>query len=277
MTELLLGVHLSVSGGIENVFKEAERLGINVFQVFLGSPRGWQVSSPSQEKIELFRKKASDYKFINVHAPYLLNFATEKEELFEKSLTRAIKELKIMALLGIEYYVIHPGSSSAKGGTLRVRKAIERILNTVPEGTILVENLSGEKNDVGKNLGEVMEIIDGFEKRVGICLDTCHLFSSGVDIRDERIVDDFYRLLEKHNLTDKVKMIHANDSKKAMGSGIDRHEHIGKGEIGEKGFFNLFHHPFFRRLPYILETPKDNNGDEMNLMLLKKLFNAKKF
>ncbi|GAB4437426.1 MAG: deoxyribonuclease IV [bacterium] len=276
MKEPLLGVHLSIAGGVEKIFEEAERLKINCFQIFLGSPRIWHVKEPSPEQIAFFRENLKKYKFCNVHAPYLLNFATENDKLFKSSVNRAVRDMQIMKALGIKYYVIHPGSSPIAGGLVRVKRAIDEVLKRVSDGIILVENLSGEKNDVGKNIEEITEIIDGFGERTGICIDTCHLFSSGVDIRSEVELSRFYDALVKNNLEKRVKMIHANDSKKALGSKIDRHEHIGKGEIGKKGFFNLLHHPFFKTLPFILETPKEDNADEKNLASLKTLFKLEK-
>lgn len=275
MKELLLGVHLSVSGGIDSVFAEAERLKINCFQIFLGSPRVWKVIEPDEDKITRFKEKVKAYKFCNVHAPYLLNFATLNPELFEKSVNRAVFDMKIMSKLGIKFYVIHPGSSNNVNGISRIREAIKLVIDATKDGMILIENLSGEKNDWGKNVDEIVAIIDGFGDRVGICFDTCHLFASGVDIRDEKEVEKFHLLLEKNNLLPKIRLIHANDSKKPLDSKIDRHEHIGDGEIGEIGFFNLLHHQFFGNLPYILETPKEDNADEKNLQVLKKLFTAK--
>lgn len=273
---LLLGVHLSISGGIKNVFQEAKRLKINCFQIFLGSPRLWDVKEPSEEVIKLAREEIKNFVFSNVHAPYLLNLATDSDVLFDKSIKRAIKDIMIMSKMGIKFYVVHPGSTPSVGGPKKVRTAIAQILERTKEGVILIENLSGEKNDVGKNLDELEVIIEGFGERIGICLDTCHLFASGVDIRDPAMLDKFYQTLKERGLLDKIMLIHANDSKKKLGSQIDRHEHIGEGEIGKEGFFNLLHHPFFKKLPFILETPKEDNADEKNLLMLKSLFNAKK-
>lgn len=274
MKELLLGVHLSVSGGVDSVFDEAERLKINCFQIFLGSPRVWKVIEPEEDKIKKFKERVKAYEFCNVHAPYLLNFATLNPELFDKSVNRAVLDMKIMSKLGINFYVIHPGSSNNVNGISRIKEAIKLVIDKVKDGMILIENLSGEKNDWGKNIDEIVAIIDDFGDRIGVCLDTCHLFASGVDIRDKKELEKFYLLLEKNNLLSKIKLIHANDSKKPLASKIDRHEHIGDGEIGRIGFFNLLHHPFFGSLPYILETPKDENADEKNLQVLKKLFSA---
>jgi len=273
--ELTLGVHLSIAGGVETVFLQAEALKINCFQIFLSSPRVWDVKVPEANKEEIFKRKVNSYKFCNVHAPYLLNFATPNAVLFEKSVKRAVEDMRIMNRLGIQFYVVHPGSSGIENGIDRIREAINIVLGEVKEGVLLVENLSGEKNDWGKNIDEIVGIVDGFGDRVGVCLDTCHLFSSGIDIRNVKRFDEFFRLLEKNGLLSKVKLIHANDSKKPLGSKIDRHEHIGEGEIGLVGFFNLLHHDFFKKLPYILETPKEGNADERNLKALKKLFTAK--
>lgn len=273
--ELKLGVHLSIAGGIDNVFREANRLGINCFQIFLSSPRIWDVKQPTHKQITVFKEESKKYKFIVVHAPYLVNFATDNILLFEKSVSRVLADIKIMSELGIKFYVIHPGSSSTLNGVERVKKAISLILDTTKEVTILVENLSGERNDVGKNLSELAELVEGFGGRVGLCLDTCHLFASGIDLRDKEQLQSFFDDLESRRLTEKVVMMHANDSKKGLSSGIDRHEHIGMGEIGTVGFYNLLHHYFFASLPFILETPKERDMDQKNLIKLKDLFKMK--
>lgn len=269
--ELKLGVHLSIAGGVDKVFKEANRLGINCFQIFLSSPRIWDVQKPTNEQTFIFREESKKFNFIVVHAPYLVNFASDNIVLFEKSVSRVLADIEIMNELGIKFYVIHPGSSAAQNSVKRVKKAISLILDRTKDVTILVENLSGERNDVGKNLSELAELVEGFKDRVGLCLDTCHLFASGIDLRDKEKVQSLFHNLEDRKLTERVVMLHANDSKKALNSGIDRHEHIGMGEIGSIGFYNLLHHHFFSSLPFILETPKERDMDKKNLLMLKRL------
>lgn len=272
MAGLLLGVHLSIAGGIDKVFLEAERLGINSFQIFLSSPRLWQLKMPSPSQIDYFRERVKNYKFCCVHGPYLLNFASSDDYLYKRSIERAVEEMNLMEKLGVKYYVIHPGSSSSPKGLNRVKSAIGLVLDRVKEGVIVIENLAGEKNDVAKTMDEIDYLIRGFGERVGVCIDTCHLFSAGVDIRERGEVDRLYDKIDRLGIKKRIVVIHANDSKKGLGMGVDRHEHIGKGEIGEIGFFNMLHHPFFKTLPFILETPKEDDWDKKNLLKIKRLF-----
>lgn len=270
--KLLLGVHLSTSKGIRKLFEEASRLGINVFQFFLGSPRVWKGKMLSEKETEIFSKNMKNYQFIGVHAPYLLNLATFDEYLHKRSINRAIMDIKEMNKIGLKYYIFHPGTNEdVTGGIKRIKKAMKEILDRTENVVLVVENTSGERNDIGKNLEEVKEIVEGFEERVGICLDTCHLFASGIDLRNDIEVEKLYEDLKKLRLDKILQLIHINDSMFPLNEKKDRHTHIGKGYIGNEGFKNLFKHNFFRLLPYILETPKEDDMDYVNLENLRKL------
>jgi deoxyribonuclease-4 len=271
--ELLLGVHLSTSKGILGLFEEARRLKINVFQFFLGSPRVWRVRSIKEDEKEYFLNEKNNYKFIGAHAPYLLNFASLDNLLYRRSIDRAIEDIKEMEKLGIKYYIFHPGTNSdVSKGIKKIREAIKEILDKTMDIVLIVENTAGERNDIGKNLGELKEIVDGFQEKVGICIDTCHIFAYGNNLKDYDEVERLYINLIELKLDKLLKLIHANDSKFPLGQRRDRHAHIGEGLMGDEGFKNLFKHPFFRKLPYILETPKENDMDLVNLARLRKLW-----
>lgn len=271
--ELLLGVHLSTSKGIAGLFEEANRLKINVFQFFLGSPRVWKGRKLSQQESDLFLKKKTNYSFIAVHAPYLLNFASFDSELYERSINRAIEDIDEMEKVGIKYYVFHPGTNQDLGkGIEKIKHAIDKILNKTRNVFMIIENTAGERNDIGKNLYEMKEIIDGFNERIGICIDTCHLFASGINLRSEVDIDKFYKDLKKLGMDGLLMLIHANDSKFGVGQKRDRHNHIGEGFIGVEGFKNLLKHRFFSKIPYILETPKENDMDTINLEKLRMIW-----
>lgn len=270
--EILLGVHLSVSGGFENLFLEADRLKINVFQFFLGSPVVWKNSKITEKDQVLFKKKSIKFTFINAHAPYLVNLSSSKEDLRKKSIGRVISDLTELKKVSVVNYVIHIGSNeNLKEGIYNIRNSLKDIFSYVPTARIILENSAGRKNDIGKNLEEIREISLGFEDRIGICIDTCHLFASGVDIRIMDELDKFCESLKKYSLLDKVMLVHLNDSKYPVGSFKDRHWHIGKGEIGVKGFSNLLNHSFFSKLPLILETPKEGDMDKVNIGNVKKI------
>lgn len=271
--DFLLGVHLSTSNGIQGIFEEARRLKINAFQFFLGSPRVWKNKVFNEEEKDIFLRLKDNFDFICVHAPYLLNFASKNENLFIRSIDRAVADIFEMKKLKITNYVFHPGTSyDINDGVKRIKEAIGVILEKNTEMTIVVENTAGERNDIGKNLEELAEIVLDFGNNVGICLDTCHLLASGVALYDEFELDNFYRKLKSLKLDERLVLIHANDSKFGVGQMRDRHTHIGEGYVGKKGFFNLLKHPFFSKFPFILETPKENNMDEINLERLRKIF-----
>jgi len=272
--KLLLGVHLSTSRGISALFDEAERLDINVFQFFIGSPRVWKHRVFSEDECDIFLEKQRRYKFICVHAPYLLNFASNSKKLYRQSIKRALEDIEVMQQLQVKHYVFHPGSSNdTKEGIKLIRNVIDIILGKTCDVTLIVENTAGEKNDIGKNLIELAEITDGYDDRVGLCIDTCHLFASGVNITVKKSLDTFYEEMLALNLHKRVKVIHANDSKYMCGAKRDRHAHINEGFIKDIGFINLFKHPYFSTLPFILETPKELDMDEVNLVRLRRLYN----
>lgn len=267
------GVHLSTAEGLDGIFRESRRLKINVFQIFLGSPRVWKPKNYSLEEKKYFKERLKNFYFVCVHAPYLLNFASNNKELFKKSMERAILDMNEMKEMGIKHYVFHPGTNGdLDEGICLIKEALEKILDATKEVIVLVENTAGEKNDIGKNMDELMRIVKDFDDRVGICLDTCHLFASGVDIRSFDDVDCLYAELKRLSLHERLKVIHANDSKFGFNGKRDRHEHIDFGNIGKKGFLNLFKHPYFRCKPYILETPKEDNMDYHNLLTMRKIW-----
>ncbi len=270
--ELLLGVHLSISGGFKRLFSEAERLKINAFQFFLGAPVVWKGYELKNEDMEIFAEKSGRYKFITGHAPYLVNLASNSPELRQRSINRVIADMKELIKIKVSNYVIHLGSNEDRqNGIYNIRNSLKEILSETDNVKILLENSSGEKNHLGGNMEEIKEIASGFDNRIGLCLDTCHLFAGGVDLRISDEVDKFYSSLANSGLSERIVLIHANDSKYPLNSRRDRHFHIGKGEIGIEGFGHLLSHPFFSRLPYILETPKQDNWDELNLGMIRKI------
>lgn len=269
----ILGVHLSINGGFRKLFREASRLKINTFQFFLGSPVVWKNIVLSNDDIMIFNKNAKKFKFITAHSPYLVNLSSSNFELRKKSVNRVIADLKELKKLSIINYVVHIGSNeNVQQGIKNIRGSLQEIFSYYPEVRIILENSAGRKNDMGKNMEELREISEGFQDKIGICIDTCHLFASGVDIRKSGELNKFYDTLKRYSLLKNIAMIHLNDSKYPPGSFKDRHWHIGEGEIGEEGFFNLFNHHFFSHLPLILETPKQGDMDRVNIRRVKKIF-----
>ena len=273
----LFGAHVSSAGSILKTFDRAKEINAEVFQFFLRSPRIWKWKGISQEEKEKFKEKLKKFKNpVIVHSPYLLNLASANEELRRKSIDVFLEELKFCDEVGIHYYNFHPGTAkgiSDKEGIRNVIKSLEEIFNEyTPEfTTVLLENTAGERGDIGKNFEELGEIIRNFEGiKIGICLDTCHAFAYGYEINKKEGFEKFLREVEKVGI-EKIKAIHANDSKVPLGSRKDRHEHIGKGYIGEEGFKNFLEHEYFSKLPYYIETPKEGNMDIVNLNKLREL------
>ena len=276
----LFGAHVSSAGSILKTFERAEELGAEVFQFFLRSPRAWFWKGVSKELVIKFRKKLSKFgNPVMVHAPYLLNLASPREDLRERSVKVFLEELKACDELGVDFYNFHPGTAtgiSEKEGMKNILRSLEEIftLYEPKKTTVLLENTAGERGDLGKNFEELSLIIRSFEGvKIGICLDTCHAFAYGYEINTDGGFSRFLKEVEKVGL-EKTKAIHANDSKFPLGSRKDRHEHIGEGFIGLKGFENFLRHDYFRDLPYFIETPKAGDMDRVNLERLRKIYSG---
>ncbi|NPB07354.1 MAG: deoxyribonuclease IV [Aquificae bacterium] len=275
----LFGLHVSSAGSILNTFGRAEEAGGEVFQFFLRSPRVWNWKGVREEEKEAFRRKLREVGGpVVVHSPYLLNLASPKRELRERSIKVMLEEIAFCDEVGIHFYNFHPGTAtgiSEKEGLRNIIGSLEELFSLYEPKftTVLLENTAGEKGDLGKNFHELKEIIDALPGvRLGVCLDTCHAFAYGYEINTEKGFSDFRKEVERTVGLERIKIIHANDSKFPLGSRRDRHEHIGKGYIGEEGFRLLLSDEYFSRLPYYLETPKENGMDKKNLRKLKELY-----
>jgi len=262
-----IGFHVSIAGGIDNSINRARELGINTFQIFTRNPRMWKAREITVEEIDNFKKKRIEYDMEPVfsHMPYLPNFATPREEVYEKSLKTLDKEIRNCNSLGITFIVTHLGShlgSGKKEGKRRIINAINNITSKFQETPeILLENSSGKTNEIGSNFQEIASIMDEVDNKTGLCLDTCHAFAEGYDIKSikglERVITSIEDIIGWKNL----RLIHLNDSKGELGSKIDRHEHIGLGKIGEDGFTNILNSRLASK-PIIMETPIDNIRDD---------------
>jgi len=275
----LFGLHVSSAGSILKTFERTEKVGGEVFQFFLRSPRVWNWKGATEGEKEAFRRKLKEFgNPVVVHSPYLLNLASPKKELRERSLKVMFEEIKFCDEAGIHFYNFHPGTATGipdKEGIRNIINSLERLFSLYEPKftTLLLENTAGEKGDLGKNFRELKEIVDALPGvRLGICLDTCHAFAYGYEINTRRGFESFKRELENTVGLERVKIIHANDCKFPLGSRKDRHEHIGKGFIGEEGFKFFLSDEYFSELPYYLETPKEGNMDEENLKKLRQLY-----
>ncbi len=279
---LLLGAHMSVSGGYEQALIRGESIGCTTIQIFTKSNRQWH-AKPIEEHDALAFKEAlrqSSIKSVIAHASYLINLGSSQKATEEKSVIALIDELERCELLGIKALVLHPGST----GTFTKEEGIKQIgnnLNKALEQTtsstmILLENMAGQGSAVGSTFEELGLIRHNthHKKRIGFCFDTCHVFAAGYDISSpdsyNAVWDSFDALIGLEHL----KAMHINDSKQKLCSHKDRHEHIGKGHIGLKGFEYLMNDPRLIDIPKILETPKETLEDDLkNLQVLKGLIN----
>ncbi len=277
---LKIGAHVSVSGGFPKSLDRMEAIGGNCGQVFVHSPRGWSFSDLEESEIKEFRKEYDERDIgpITVHSAYLINLATPKEDLLEKSKKALVKELERAGKLGMDYVIFHPGSHTGAGveqGIQNIADALSDIASDIPPNVkLLLENSAGAGTSLGRTSEELKKMIEksgvGYDK-LGVCIDTCHSFAAGYDLRAEEGVEDMVEDFEEHIGWENVHVFHLNDSKHPFDSNKDEHEHIGEGEIGEKGMKAILRNEKIREKPLILETPVDNKGYAENIQKAKEL------
>jgi deoxyribonuclease-4 len=278
-----LGVHTSIAGGLHMSLERARELGCNTIQIFSHNPRGWALREREEEEISLFKNLADRYSVapIFIHTSYLINLASADRALRRKSMNMVIDELHIADSVGAQFVVLHTGSASGDDPKT-ARKRASEVLREVSQGGrwragLLLENTAGESGDITSRIEEISDIMENVPAGliVGVCLDTCHAFAAGYRLTSEEGIDSLAGDIRKYVGADAVRLLHLNDSKGDISSGVDRHEHIGKGKIGLMGFTSLLKHPFYSSIPLILETPKKmKNDDVMNLRVVKRLIAA---
>jgi deoxyribonuclease-4 len=265
-----VGVHISIAGSLDRAVDRAKASKCDVFQMFSRSPRGWGFAPLSDEIRAAFTGKIRSSGIIPVdHMPYLPNLASPKSDIQEKSIGALSAELDRCGRLDIPYLVTHLGhhlGDGIAGGRSRVIGAINTALENSGNNVILLlENTAGEKNSVGSSFEHIRGIMDGLEKinRIGVCLDTCHAFAAGYELRTETGIEETLTQFDDQIGIRNLRIIHLNDSKGDRGSALDRHEHIGMGFIGEDGFRRILHHPVLSAVPLICETPVDDRRDDV--------------
>ncbi|HHT9146472.1 MAG: deoxyribonuclease IV, partial [Candidatus Brocadiaceae bacterium] len=260
---MLLGVHCSIKGGLHNAFHEAESLGIDTFQVFTKNQRQWKEKIIDTEEKSTFLNtyKTSHVKMIFSHASYLINLASNDDTLWERSIKALIGEVQRCHDLGLDFTIVHPGSSKELGeqkGMKKIIKALKTTLHATENSTvkILLENTAGQGTCIGYRFEHLKQIIDGVNSsRIGVCFDTCHAFAAGYDIRTKSGFEATMEELDNTIGLRHLQAIHLNDSKGELGSKRDRHEHIGKGKLGLEPFRQIMNR--FTHIPKIIETPKE--------------------
>ena len=274
----LLGTHVSVQGGLYTAFGRADELACSAVQIFTRNQRQWNTKDLAPDEITLFRNawQNSSVKVVVSHASYLINLASVNDTR-DKSERLLESELQRCSALGIDRIVLHPGFAGEQDKNSAVKmiaESLDAVLkSTEPDTTILLETMAGQGTVIGGCFDEISEIISASQKsnRLGVCVDTCHSYASGYDMHNmEKYAETMYEAETTFGL-ELVKCIHFNDSKCPLGSKKDRHENIGDGEVGLDTFSFFLNDNNFRAIPFILETPKEDDGDVRNLTLLRSL------
>jgi deoxyribonuclease-4 len=285
MGSLEFGSHVSASGGVDLAIPRAAALEMTACQIFTKNERQWNAKPLDPAVVERFKGnwQETGLRQVVAHDSYLINVASPDEALWARSKAALLHELERCDELGVPYLVSHPGAHVGSGvepGIERVAKAINEIHRETPEGRaiVLIETTAGQGTALGRSFEEIASIIDQLDDkgRIGVCLDTCHIFAAGYDIRDQASYDETMAKFDETIGLDRLKCIHLNDSQKGLGSRVDRHAHIGQGELGATAFGFIVNDPRLAGLPGILETPKENGDEEdiMNLATLRGLINA---
>lgn len=271
-----IGFHVSIKRGVDKAIDRAIELKINTFQIFTRSPRMWKHRELRESEICAFKEKLSNQDIWPVfsHMPYLSNLSSPDYDIYNKSIKALEVEISRSQVLDLPYIVTHLGSHLGSGidnGLSRITQALKKTLKKTDTNImILLENSSGKKNEIGSSFEELKNIIDEVDDdRIGICLDTCHTYSKGYDIKTIKGLKKTLKNLNEKIGLKRLKLVHLNDSIGELGSTIDRHTHIGLGQIGENGFRNILHSDL-KKYPLIMETPMDENRTDSDN--LKKVF-----
>ncbi len=279
---------MSVAGGFANAFEAGVKAGCDCLQIFVKNQRQWSAKPLDDAAIAEYREAADRTGLTPVvaHASYLPNLASPEKANRTKSEEALVDELSRSAQLGVDAVVFHPGAHMGDGvevGIERIAASIDKVAQRVDTEAVqlLLETTAGQGSAIGYELGHLSAIIDACDcgDWLGICIDTCHIFAAGYDIRTEDGYERFVDELTELSLLDRVVCFHVNDSMKECGSRVDRHDHIGKGKIGKSGFEFLVNDKRFTQVPRILETPKGVDGrgtdlDRVNLNRLRKLIRS---
>jgi deoxyribonuclease IV len=283
MAKRRIGVHVGTSGGCWTAVQRAVDAGANTFQIFSSSPRQWKSApvKPEEAQKMMEARVANDVNPVSIHASYLINLCSQTESVRVNSVEAFRGEVERALALGAEFLVLHPGSWKGLTRDEGLRLAAESIVKAVDglafEGKdfrILIENTAGAEFSLGGSFEQVAELVDRLKPcaPMGVCLDTCHTHVAGYDLVTTEGYDATMKLVGETVGFDTVKVWHCNDAKAAMGSKLDRHEHIGEGTIGAAMFRRLLHDERFGHCAFIAETPVDEPGDEMrNVMALRAL------
>ena len=269
-----IGCHLSTAKGFAVMGKTAESIGANVFQFFTRNPRGGVAKAIDSDDVSKLLEISNKNKFgkLLAHAPYTLNACAANDDTRQFAFDTMTDDLKRMEYLPHNYYNFHPGAHVGQGvetGIEKIADVLNGILTESQTTTVLLETMAGKGSEVGGKFEELRAIVDRVKlsDKVGVCLDTCHVFDAGYDIVND--LDGVLKHFDDVVGLQRLKAIHLNDSKNPLGSHKDRHEKIGQGFIGADAIKRIINHPLLKDLPFYLETPNDLNGYKAEIKLLK--------
>lgn len=269
-----IGNHVSAANGFEAMGRKASELGGNTFAFFTRNPRGGKAKELDLKDIESLITWLKEHQFgkIVAHAPYTMNLCSAKEDIRTFSKEMLIDDLKRMEYLPGNFYNFHPGSHTGQGteqGVLQISEALNEALWSDCQTTILIETMAGKGSEIGGSFEELQSIIERIEykEKVGVCLDTCHIWDGGYDIVNhlDEVLEEFDRIIG----LDKLYAVHLNDSMNPLASHKDRHEKLGQGMIGLEAMRRIVTHPLLYGKPFILETPNDDDGYAKEIALVK--------
>lgn len=272
---LTIGAHMSIAAGLVKAAGNVVKMQADTMQIFSRNPRGSNYKEYSEREIEEFQRIRKEQNFgpLLAHAPYTMNLASAREEVYEFACTVIREDVARMDKLGIENLVFHPGSHTGIGveaGIENIVRGLDQAVTGQENITILLETMSGKGTEIGDRLEHLKMIRDGVKhpERIGVCLDTCHMFAAGYDIvnRLDAVLEEFDRILG----LDLLRAVHLNDSLMPFGSRKDRHASFGEGEIGEEALMRIVRHPALKNLPFYLETPQDDSGHAMEIRRIRR-------
>ena len=278
--KVLLGAHFSIAGGLHKAVLTAGKYGCPVLQVFTKNANSWKERKLSLDEIEQFRLAKEDHGVVSVcsHTAYLLNLASPERSKYNISMKALEHELVRSSQLDISYVVMHPGAHMGQGeekGLRRIAEGLNRVFDGIPDASsrLLLEATAGQGSNLGHTFEQLAQIESWVEARekMGFCLDTCHLFTAGYDIRTKRAYEKTIQAFDRIVGLGRLGVIHLNDAKKGLGSRVDRHEHIGEGAIGLNAFRFIMNDKRLRAIPKIIETPKKKGRVDYDRVNLKRL------
>ena len=279
-----IGAHLSIAGGLDKAVESIVEKGGNCLQIFSGSPRGWQMKLPSREEAKKFIDlcTVNDVKPIFIHAKYLINLGSEKKGLVSISKQSLIHDLKVAEMIKAEGVIVHLGSHLGRGFAAvkeQLIGSIDEILQASSQSVqLIIENSAGQKGKICSQLSEIGLLLKAVDsKSLSWCLDTCHAWAAGYtlgkDLVNTLIQNDIVEEIKRLKIIDKLVCLHFNDSRDLFGSGRDRHDNLGEGQMGMPLLKTYVNHPYLKHLPLIIETPGFNGGgpDKRNLDILRSI------